>query len=204
MHRLAVGITDYLIVKGVSKSSERDYYIYGCEILLLKLVNVGTLLCIAVAMGKTVEGIVLLLTFMMLRKYTGGFHLGNALSCYVFTALVYGISLYMCTGYRFSKGMCLVIVLISCVIIASYAPINNPNLNLNVDEIKAMKIQVRKLIIIYLTILVFLMLLRDGVRYMTPMVMGIGLDLLFMVVAIIQRKIGDKDAEGRKKWHEVS
>lgn len=199
MHRLAVRITDYLIARGVSKSSERDYYIYGCEMLLLKLVNMGTLLCIAVAMDNPVEGIALLLTFMTLRKYTGGFHLGSALSCYVFTALVYGISLYVCTEYRFCKGMCLIIALISYVVIASYAPIDNPNLNLTAGEIKAMKKQLRKILLILLVVIVVLKSCGEGIRYIAPIVMGIGLDALFMVVANILRKRGDKDAEGKKK-----
>jgi accessory gene regulator B len=158
----------------------------------------------AVAMGKPIEGIILLLTFMTLRKYTGGFHLGSVLNCYIVTALLYGISLYVSTGYRFSKGTCMVTVLISCVIIASYAPIDNPNLNLDVDEIKAMKIQARRVMTIYLTVLLILMLCGYGVRYIAPMVMGIGLDALFIVVGIVQRKRGDKDAEGRKKRLEVN
>ncbi len=204
MHGLAIKITDYLIAKGVSKSNERDYYIYGCEMLLLKLVNVGTLLVIAVAMGKPVEGIILLLTFMTLRKYTGGFHLDSALSCYIFTALVYGISLYVCTEYRFSKGMCMVIVLIAYVLIASYAPIDNPNLNLTAGEIKAMKNQIRKILLILLVVIVALISCGEGIRYIAPVVMGIGLDAIFIVVAIVHRKRGDKDAEGRKKRLEVN
>lgn len=204
MHGLAIRITDYLIAKGVSKSNERDYYIYGCEMLLLKLVNVGTLLCIAVAMDKPVEGIILLLIFMMLRKYTGGFHLVSTLGCYIYTALVYGTSLYVCTEYRFRKGICLVIVLISYVVIASYAPIDNPNLNLTVGEVKAMKRQLRKILLVLLVVFVILIFCGEDIIYMSPMVMGIGLDALFMVVAIIQRKRGEKNAEGRKKRLEVS
>lgn len=191
MHRLAIRITDYLIARGVSNSDERDYYIYGCEMLLLKLVNVGTLLGIAVAMGKSVEGIILLLTFMTLRKYTGGFHLGSALGCYIFTALVYGISLYVCTEYRFGKGMCLVIVLISYVVIASCAPIDNPNLRLTVGEVKAMKKQLRKILLFFSLAFVVLTFCGEGIRYIAPMVMGMGLDALFMMVAIIQRKRGE-------------
>lgn len=195
MHGLAIKITDYLIAKGVSEPGERDYYIYGCEILLLKLVNVGTLLGIAFVMEKFLEGIILLLTFMTLRKYTGGFHLNSALSCYIFTALVYVISLYVATEYRLSKGICLVIVLISYVVIASCAPIDNPNLNLTVGEIKAMKKQLRKLLLVLLVVFVIMISSGEDTRYMAPMVMGIGLDALFMVVAIIQRKRGEKDAE---------
>lgn len=204
MHGLAIRITDYLIARGVSKSSERDYYIYGCEMLLLKLVNVVTLLCMAVAMGKSVEGIILLLIFMTLRKYTGGFHLGSALSCYLFTALVYGITLYASTEYRFSEEMCLVIVLISYVVIAFYAPIDNPNLNLKVGEIKAMKKKLRKILLILLVVFVVLISCGEDIIYISPMVMGIGLDALFMVVAIILRKRGEKDAEDGKKGLEVS
>ena len=204
MHGLAIRITDYLIAMGVSKSSDREYYIYGVEVLLLKLVNVGTMLGIAIAMGKPVEGMVLLLTFMTLRKYTGGFHLGSALSCYIFTALVYGISVYVCTGYKFSKWLCLTIILISYVLIASYAPIDNPNLNLTVGEIKAMKKQVIRVLILYLIVLVVLMLRGEGIGYIAPMIMGIGLDSLFMLVAIIQRKRGEKDAESKKKMLGVS
>ena len=188
MHGLAIKITDYLIARGVSNSDERDYYIYGCEMLLLKLVNVGTLLGISVAMGKSVEGIILLLTFMTLRKYTGGFHLGSALGCYIFTALVYGISLYVCTEYRFGEGMCLVIVLISYVVIASYAPIDNPNLRLTVGEVKAMKKQLRKILLFFSLVFVVLIFCGEDIGYIAPVVMGMGLDALFMVVAIIQSK----------------
>ena len=195
MHRLAIKITDYLIENEVSEPGKRDYYIYGCEILLLKLVNVGTLLGIAIAMGKSLEGIILLLTFMTLRKYTGGFHLNSALSCYIFTALVYGISLYLCTEYRVSKGICIIIVLMSYVIIASCAPIDNPNLNLTVGEIKAMRKQLRKILWLFLVVFVAMILSGEDARYIAPMVMGIGLDASFMVVIIIQRKRGEKDAK---------
>ncbi len=195
MHGLAIKITDYLIAKGVSEPGERDYYIYGCEILLLKLVNVGTLLGIAFSMGKSLEGIILLLTFMTLRKYTGGFHLNSALSCYIFTALSYGISLYLCTEYKVSKEICIVIVFISYVVIASCAPIDNPNLNLTVGEVKAMKKQLRKLLLVLLVAFVVMISCGKDIRYIAPMMLGIGLDAFFMVVAIIQRKRGEKDAE---------
>lgn len=199
MHGLAIRITDYLIAKGVAESSERDYYVYGCEMLLLKLVNVVTLMGIAFAMGKSLEGITLLLTFMTLRKYTGGFHLGSALSCYIFTAFIYGISLYASIEYRFSEGMYLVIVLISYVIIASCAPIDNPNLSLTVGEVKTMKKQLTKVLLILLFVFIVLIFSVEGIRYIASMVMGLGLDALFMVVAIFIRKRGDKDAKCRKK-----
>lgn len=195
MHELAIKITDYLIAKGVSRKSERDFYIYGCEILLLKIVNVGTLLYIAYAMGNLVEGIILLLTFMTLRKYTGGFHLSSALSCYIFTALVYGLSLYLCVNYMSSKVKCFVIALVSEIIIVFLAPINNPNLNLTDREIKSMKKQIKRLVVLLSVILIFLMFCGECIRYLTPMVMGIGLDAMFMVVVIIHKKRGDRGAE---------
>ncbi len=199
MHKLAIRITDYLIARGVSKKSERDFYIYGCEILLLKIVNVGTLLCIAGAMGNPVEGIILLLTFMTLRKYTGGFHLGSALGCYMFTALVYVSSLYLCVNYVGSKAMCFVIVIISEIIIVSLAPIDNPNLNLTEMEIKSMKKQIKRLVVLLSVILIVLMLGGGGMRFISPIVLGIGLDAMFMGVAIIHKKRGERVAEGKKK-----
>lgn len=199
MHELAIKITDYLIARGVSKKSERDFYIYGCEILLLKIANVGTLLCIALVMGNLVEGIILLLTFMTLRKYTGGFHLGSALSCYIFTALVYMSSLYLCVNYMGSEAMCLVIVIISEIIIVSLAPIDNPNLNLTEEEIMSMKKQIKRLVVLLSVILILLMLWGKGIRFISPIVVGIVLDAMFIVVAKIHKKRGERSAEGKRK-----
>ena len=199
MHELAIKITDYLIAKGVSRKSERDFYVYGCEILLLKIANVGTLLCIALVMGNLVEGIILLLTFMTLRKHTGGFHLDSVLGCYIFTALVYMSSLYLCVNYMGNKAMCLVIVIISELIIVSLAPIDYPNLNLTEVEIMSMKKQIKRLVVLLSVIFILLLFCGENIRYVSPIAMGIGLDAMFIVVAKIHKKRGERVAEGKRK-----
>ncbi len=190
MHNLAIRITDYLISKDILNTSERNFYIYGCEILLLKIVNVGTLLCIALAMGNPVEGIILLSTFMTLRKYTGGFHLNSALWCYIFTAFVYGISLSLCVNYKVCEVIYLSVALILEIIIASLPPINNANINLTENEMCCMKKQVKRTLLFLYVIIVLLIWLEMDVRYISPIVMGLVLDGIFVVLSILKDKEG--------------
>ncbi|MBQ8317702.1 MAG: accessory gene regulator B family protein, partial [Lachnospiraceae bacterium] len=92
-----------------------------------------------------------------------------------------------------------VIVIISEIIIVSLAPIDNPNLNLTEEEIMSMKKQIKRLVVLLSVILILLMLWGKGIRFISPIVVGIVLDAMFIVVAKIHKKRGERSAEGKRK-----
>lgn len=74
-------ILKYICNKKVIDNDEIDVYKYGIEITLSSVLNIFLILIIAAATNTLSVGIVFLIVFISVRKYTGGFHADTYLTC---------------------------------------------------------------------------------------------------------------------------
>ncbi|MGF7032090.1 accessory gene regulator B [Paenibacillus mucilaginosus] len=68
-------------------SSEKILF-YSLSLLINTLTAVTSILLIAISTGHLTEGIIAILTFLIIRNVTGGFHLKSSWNCCLFTILL--------------------------------------------------------------------------------------------------------------------
>lgn len=140
----ANNITNYLICKKVIKDDGREIYQYGFEQVFSSLINIATMLLLGIILGIIYQSLVLILSFMALRSYSGGYHANTPLQCYLLTVMSISAALSIMKFITIDRFICLGLLVLSSVVILLLSPIGTANKPL--DEIE--KIIYRKKTII--------------------------------------------------------
>lgn len=141
---VANNITNYLICKKVIKDDDREIYQYGFEQVFSSLLNIATMLLLGIILGKIYQSLVLILSFMALRSYSGDYHANTPLHCYLLTVMSISAALSIMKFITIDRFICLGLLVLSSLIIITLSPIGTANKPL--DEIE--KIIYRKKTII--------------------------------------------------------
>lgn len=140
----ANNITNYLICEKVIKDDDREIYQYGFEQVFSSLLNIETMLLLGIILGKIYQSLVLILSFMALRSYSGGYHANTPLHCYLLTVMSISAALSIMKFITIDRFICLGLLVLSSVVILLLSTIGSKNKPL--DEIE--KIIYRKKTII--------------------------------------------------------
>ena len=169
--------------------SNIDYYIYGIELFLSSFICSVLLILIGVITNTFIESIIFIVFFSALRIYTGGFHAQSFMLCTVITLVNYIV--IICT-YRwlfnyFSKlYVNLPVFLLTLIVIAVLAPVDNPNNP--IDKKQAIVYKKRAIIILFVEIVFFYALLYvflyNKGMVLIPTLMSVD---IFMIVPIFSK-----------------
>ena len=83
-------ITGWLIDNDAIKKEDEELYIYAISNFVLTLIPVVSVLVFANLIGHLLEGLLMIIPFLVIRKFSGGFHFRSAVLCMVtsITALI--------------------------------------------------------------------------------------------------------------------
>lgn len=118
-------------------SEEKELYFYGMKILIQWVVNITVIVAIGVLSKMILECLLLLLSFMLIRKFAGGIHLKKYLMCLFFSGVILSCGLFM-IKHRWFVDIRLfrVLVLFATSLLSLVSPVIHPNKNINAHEIK--------------------------------------------------------------------
>ena len=139
--RAAAVTATWLLQAGAISASDVELYEYGIYSFLFTLCPLGLVLIISVLLHMVVEGILLIIPFILIRKFCGGFHFQSPVLCgivstLVLTAFLLGIRLVLDTsGY----GWWCVVLLLAAVQIIVFSPIDSEGRRLTQNEKKVFK-----------------------------------------------------------------
>ena len=88
VENLSRHITLLLIKSGILKDDDIELYIYAIQYLFL-IINptiIFTIYCIAT--DNTLIGLIEVLVFLLIRKYSGGYHCQSSTACLIFSVIV--------------------------------------------------------------------------------------------------------------------
>ena len=84
----ARGITGWLIRCGAVRESDRELYVYAAYSFLITVSPLFLTILIGTLLGKTWQSIVLILPFLLIRKFSGGVHAKHAIVCFICSCLL--------------------------------------------------------------------------------------------------------------------
>lgn len=185
---ISEAITKWLELEGAVSSNERTLIQYAAYSFLFGLLPVGIVLVLGMCFGMIREGIILIIPFMLLRKFSGGFHLKSSGLCLVVTtgvlALSMGLTKYI--AYTEKTGMLSICVFLSVLGLCIFSPIENQARKLTGKERSVFRMIARILAILSLAL--YVLLLHNGsTRYVTAFGVGIILVGLLQTPCIVCR-----------------
>lgn len=177
-------IVDWLIRQEVISELDKELYMYALEIIIITSLPLILTALIGIVLGMFLEGVIVILPFMCLRKYAGGYHARTAKTCFVLswgtlTLLIYSLR-YIQVGLLFHF-----ILFLSIVILLILSPVDSKEKRLMETEKSKHKVTVVKIIIFWLITYICLIFLHQD-RYAICTGMGIILSASLQVPYIIR------------------
>lgn len=134
MDKIAKGLTDYVIRKGMVEKQDRNIYEYGFTITIeLSLFVIASLL-ITLHLHMFSEGILFFVIFAPLRSYAGGLHLEKYHSCFVLSCLTFSSILIIVKYIHFPIYFSLIAVLLLEIVVYALYPVENVNREVDREE----------------------------------------------------------------------
>ena len=186
MENVAINITDYLIEKQLINSNKKEWCVYWVQKKILSLVSCLIFFAIAMYNHNAVETFVFVISLMLLRKRTGGYHANSWQICILLSSLLvfimpYGLDLIS------NRGFTLFTIVMSFYIIQRFAPVNHPAMHMNVKECEESRKLALKTFWVLLTVSILLLTVGKNILSYC-IVLAMFCDSVFIVLAKILRQ----------------
>lgn len=157
MQGIKEAVADWLIQEAVIEESERELYEYAVHSFFMLIAPLFMAIVIGLFFGEFEMSIVLILPFMMLRKYSGGYHAKRQWVCLLLSSglLIACFLLAECSraGIMLSVAVCT-----AALSLVAFSPVDSQNRRLTQEEIvsygRSCKILVAVFVILYFLLLV--------------------------------------------------
>lgn len=138
MNYISQSITSWLISRGAVAYEDRELYEYAVYSFILSISPLFIIGCIGFMMGKLIESILVIIPFMIVRKYSGGFHLKYAWLCMIFSCCILFGCVYFVGVIKYGTllNMSVFLSIISLMVLS---PIDSENRRLDLYEKKKNK-----------------------------------------------------------------
>ena len=129
-----------------------DVYVYGLELIFSFLISTSIILTIGIVLKQVIPTLTFLVTFILIRQFTGGYHANSYLMCKICTVTCYALSVFLANAVPISAFSFMVLLAIGCLVICLFGPIENIHKPLTSEEKKKHKVTGLSLFIIWILI----------------------------------------------------
>lgn len=127
IQELASSVAKWLEHENTISSEKHELFTYAVYSLLFGLLPVFLVMVLGFAFGMMQEGFIMILPFMLVRKFSGGYHLNSSKLCIIFSTAVLALALTV-TKIMINGGhteILSLLVLASVVSLCAFSPIDN-------------------------------------------------------------------------------
>lgn len=126
-------IVDWLIKCGTVKEADKELYDYAVHSLLLTLSPLLLAIVFGLAMRRVWQNVVIIVPFMMIRKFSGGYHAKHEAVCLVSSCLLLFLCMVLSFYIKCGWGLGL-LTAVSSVSLVAFSPIDSENRLLSQEE----------------------------------------------------------------------
>lgn len=183
-------IADWLIRQKVISTDERELYAYAVHCLLSLLYPIVFSVIIGAFFGMSMEAVAMIISFIAVRKFSGGYHADSFYKCLIISSIVI-VTMLQISKYINNNMFFNVIYITSSILLMIFSPIDSANKRLDNDDKRFCK-KITILIVVVLFIIVELQWVA-GYRYYTKFIeSGVMLAEILQLVVIFNLKYGRK------------
>lgn len=141
IRRVSEKTAEWLLRAGAIPASDKDLYGYGTYCVLFTMAPVALVLVVSAFLHMISEGLLLILPFMLIRKFSGGFHFQSPVPCLavstaLLTVFLLGIRAVLHTG---QYGGFTAALFASLIVVGKFSPIDSEGRRLSQVEKKVFK-----------------------------------------------------------------
>ena len=187
--RMSSIIVKWLLHAGAISENDRELYEYAAYSFLFSLLPLILIMLLGCASGILLEGVLMIVPFILVRKFSGGFHLQSPGVCFVSSLVLLSAVLFLSRLVRMKQSF----ILLSCLAVASTlqlffcSPIDNEARKLNEKERAAFKKVARIMSLLFLAIYIALLSFGQS-RFAVPIGAGLILTALLQVPCFFAEK----------------
>lgn len=184
MRRVACKLTDWLIWLEAIPKEERELYEYAAYNFFITISPLMLAILFGIFMGHLMESIMLVTPFMIIRKFSGGYHMKNSTSCFLTSCFILIVCIILSCKLKYDMKMGIV-VLLSSVSLITFSPLDSQNRRLDEEE----KRQYKKMTCIFTMVFValfFLLAYIEQYRFATCIAVGIALTSVLQIPCILR------------------
>ena len=138
MGKITKGITNWLIENGAIEDRDTELYEFAIYSILITISPLLLVLIIGIGMGTVLEGAIVILPFMCIRKFSGGYHANNAGICFVSSCVILVFCMWLATHLAYSYWITITTTI--CVIsLCMNSPIDSKHKRLDNMEKRSYK-----------------------------------------------------------------
>lgn len=194
--RLAEKCVAASIKRNIIPEDESDFFAFAFGLMLSQIFGIATCLLIGVIFQCVIESIIYLLFFIPLRKFSGGFHAGSRLKCYVSSVLLFGFSVFLGVYIGTVLQLLIITILFTCCALAVLfiAPVEDKNKPLSEPEVKKCKAMVKGILSLYSIIFAVLCCFSQTQRYTVFIMLAVGTVSVLVGISKIGKLMSKKTA----------
>lgn len=184
MKKVACKLTDWLICLEAIPKEGRELYEYAAYNFFITISPLMLAILFGIFMGHLMESIMLVTPFMIIRKFSGGYHMRNSMSCFLTSCFILIVCIILSCKLKYDMKMGIV-VLLSSVSLITFSPIDSQNRRLE----KEGRIQYKKMTCILtmvFVVLFFLLAYMEKYRFSICISVGIVLTSVLQIPCILR------------------
>ena len=141
-------VLNWLIGEDTINEEERELYAYAISVLWSTISLLILVLVVGLLMGTVKEGLLFLLPFLIMRKFSGGFHTRRMWTCIISSTIVLSACMGCIKFLHTGIVMNVVLVIAICNLII-WSPVDSENRRLNPEEKHFCKVVVSVMAVIF-------------------------------------------------------
>lgn len=184
IYDIASKAVEYIDRKGYLENENNEVIVYGLFSVLSKLFYAILCITIGFAFQIGIESIVFYVSFLFIKKYSGGFHCSTEGRCIVVSSLsiIFSLTLIkLLISFQTNIHIMIFFAFICVIYIATKSPVVAKEKPLNEDEMKKYKKYAVVRIFIIMTILIILIVL-SYMNFAVPIFVSIILECIFLFI----------------------
>lgn len=179
-------LSGWLVQQDAIKPDDRELYEYAIYSFLVSVMPLAIFLVVSGVIGMLTEGLLIVIPFMVIRKFSGGYHARHAYTC-----MMISVGLLTSSFYVVIHAECTwifhVLAIMSGISVVANSPIDSENKRLEEDEI----IQYRRitfLLVIITVVLYFVLNVLNLSHYALCLAISLILVAILQLPCIVQSK----------------
>lgn len=185
IEKCANAVTVWLIKSEVIEETERELYVYAAYSFFMTVSPLFLAILFGMITGHLQQSMAIIITFMIIRKFSGGYHAKYSWMCLIESCLLLLLCIWISSYVKCSMGL-LVATLWALVSLVLCSPVDSENRRLDSEEVKWYR-KVTIAIVFSLAFLCVLFYLLELYTYTICVSIGMILSAGLQAPCVIQR-----------------
>lgn len=188
LHFLAKSVTKWLLKAGAISHNDVALYEYAVYTFFFSMLPLTVSLCLGALLHMFFEALLMILPFVLIRKFSGGFHLKSSRVCFFVSSLFLALSIEFIKLVLTHKSFlfCSILAVISTFIIIVLSPIDSDERKLSLAEQKLFK-KVSILLSLFFLGIYFILLMLKIWNCAASVGVGIVIPALLQIPCLFRR-----------------